>query len=254
MTARRVEAGQGWQWLVGGWRLFLKAPGLWIVMLLIYIAINVVLSLIPLIGGVAEALLTPALSGGMIFGAAALASGNPLEIQHLFQAFRDRERLGPMLTLGALLLLGYVVLGLVVGGLVVGWMAGSGMMDNHMAMNEGAIFHLLAGGGGLVLLIVLVLGALLIMAMFYAVPLVMLRGDTPLRALQESFSACWLNIWPFLVFGLIYILFAFLAAIPLGLGFLVLIPVMFAAVYESYRDVFDEGPSQLMPPSAPVPF
>lgn len=30
MNALRVDAGRGWGWIVEGWRLFTKAPGIWI--------------------------------------------------------------------------------------------------------------------------------------------------------------------------------------------------------------------------------
>jgi len=39
MTAMRVEAGRGWGWIVEGWRLFAQAPGIWIVILLIYLGL-----------------------------------------------------------------------------------------------------------------------------------------------------------------------------------------------------------------------
>ena len=237
MTARQVEAGQGWQWVVEGWRLFLKAPGLWIVMLLIYIVISIALSFIPLIGGVADALITPALMGGMIYGAAAVAGGQDLEIQHLFRAFQDRNRLGPMLNLGALLLVGYIIVGLVVGGFLASWMVGGGMMSGTQ-IDQQTLIRMMMSTGMFVMLIVMVVGVAITMAMFYAIPLVMLAGSPPIQALRDSFAACWLNMGPFLVFGLIYLVLAFLAAIPLGLGFLVLGPVTFGAVYSSYQDVF----------------
>jgi uncharacterized membrane protein len=253
MTARRIQTGQVWQWLVEGWQLFLKAPGLWIVMLLIYFAISIALSFIPSIGGVAEALLTPALSGGMVYGAAALANGKDLEIQHLFRAFQDRGRLGPMLTLGALLLLGYVIIGLVLGGLILGWMGVGDMTADTAKVDEALLIRTLTGGGMVAVLILLLLAIVLIMAMFYAIPLVMLAKEAPLRSLQESLSACWINLWPLTVLSLIYVILAFLAAIPMGLGFLVLGPVTFGVIYASYRDVFavQETPQESPPPSLP---
>ena len=43
---------------------------------------------------------------------------------------------------------------------------------------------------------------------------------------------------PLLVFGLIYIVLAAVAMLPLGLGFLILGPVTACAAYASYREVF----------------
>ncbi|MEO7760372.1 MAG: hypothetical protein ABIS68_00530, partial [Casimicrobiaceae bacterium] len=60
----------------------------------------------------------------------------------------------------------------------------------------------------------------------------------PWTALKWSFFACLKNMWPFLVYGLITLLLAIVASIPLGLGWLVLGPVIIASVYTSYRDIF----------------
>ena len=46
------------------------------------------------------------------------------------------------------------------------------------------------------------------------------------------------NVLAFLVYGLIVLVLAFFAALPVGLGFLVLIPVLAGSVYAAYRDVF----------------
>jgi uncharacterized membrane protein len=78
------------------------------------------------------------------------------------------------------------------------------------------------------------------MALFYGVPLVMLGRQNAWPAAQASIVACWINMLPFLVFGLIYIVLAVVAAIPFGLGFLILGPVTVCAIYASYREIFEE--------------
>lgn len=252
MKIRRVAAGRGWEWLVEGWKLFLKAPGIWILMLLIYFAISLVLSFIPFVGSLASTLVTPALMGGMVYGAAALARGDALLVSYLFQAFQEQRRLGPMLTLGALLLVGYIIIGLILASFAANTIINEG---DSSAMTEEMVIRALQNVGGGALVVVLLLGILLTMAMFYAVPLVMLGGIAPWSAVQNSVAGCFTNILPFLVFGFVYLLLAFLAAIPFGLGFLVLGPVTFGAIYASYMDVFaDRGINQLEPPSSQVKF
>lgn len=243
MTAIRAEAGRGWGWIVEGWQLFAKAPGVWVVMLLIYLAISIVLSFIPFVGGLAYTLLTPVLVGGMLYGAAGLARGETLEIGHLFQGFRDQERMGPLVLLGLVSLAGYVLMALVamlfVGG---GFIMGAAMDSTGAVVPPEAMSGLFVGAGLIVLLIILVIGFLVAMALFYGIPLVMLGRQNTWPAVQASIMACWINILPFLVFGLIYILLAVIAAIPFGLGFLILGPVTICAIYASYREVFEETP------------
>ena len=241
MTAIRAEAGRGWGWIVEGWQLFAKAPGVWVVILLIYFGISVVLSFIPFIGALAYMLLSPVLAGGMLYGAAAQARGETLEVGHLFQGFRDQERMGPLVLLGAISLAGYVLMALVVmvfmgGGLVMG-----ATLDSTGAIvPPEAMGGVLAGVGLIVGLILIFIGFLIAMALFYGVPLVMLGQQNAWPAAQASIVACWINMLPFLVFGLIYIVLAVVAAIPFGLGFLILGPVTVCAIYASYREVFEE--------------
>ncbi|MDG4596444.1 MAG: BPSS1780 family membrane protein [Candidatus Contendobacter sp.] len=242
----RVDAGRGWGWIVEGWQLFAQAPGIWIVILLIYLGISVVLSLIPFVGGLAYMLLSPVLAGGMLYGAAAQARGEPLEIAHLFRGFQDQERMGPLVLLGLISLAGYVLMILVAvmfvgGGLMVG-----AMMDSTGAVvPPEAMGGLFVGAGLIALLVILMIGLLMTMALFYGVPLVMLGGQNAWPAARDSVAACWANVLPLLVFGLIYLVLAVVAAIPFGLGLLILGPVTVCAVYASYRDVLEEAPTRV---------
>lgn len=234
MNARRVEPGRGWAWIVQGWQLFTRSPWVWIGMILIYFAINLVLSFIPILGFLASTLIGPALMGGMIYGAASLDQGRNLEIPHLFRAFQDRERLGSMLTLGAILLLVYIIAGVLIGFFVAGGMMGGPMMEPQGGPGMQGMPGIGPLGFVVIVLVILAIASLL----FYSVPLVMLEGMVPFQAVRESVSAFMSNILPLLVFFVIYALLAFLAALPFGLGFLILGPVTFGAVYVSYRDVF----------------
>lgn len=234
MNTRRVEPGKGWAWIVLGWRLFIQSPWVWIGMILIYFAINLVLSFIPILGFLASTLIAPALMGGMIYGAASLDQGRNLEIAHLFRAFQDRPRLGPMLTLGAILLVAYIIAGLLIGFFVAGGMMGGPMMGPQEGPGMNGMPTLGPFGIVVIVLVILAIASLL----FYSVPLVMLEGVAPVQAVRESVSAFLSNILALLVFFVIYAILAFLAALPFGLGFLILGPVTFGAVYASYRDVF----------------
>jgi uncharacterized membrane protein len=246
MTIIRADAGRGWGWIVEGWQLFTRAPGIWIVILLIYLGISVVLSFIPLVGPLAHALLSPVLVGGMLYGAAALARGENLEIAHLFRGFQDQERMGPLVLLGLISVAGYVLIALVIlvfmgGGLIMG----AALDSTGAIVPPEAMGGLLAGAGLVALLIILVIGFLIAMTLFYGVPLVMLAGQDAWPAAQDSVAACWINMLPLLVFGLIYLVLAVVAAIPFGLGFLVLGPVTVCAVFASYQDVFGEAPPRV---------
>jgi uncharacterized membrane protein len=74
--------------------------------------------------------------------------------------------------------------------------------------------------------------------MWFAPALVFFNNMSPVEALKASFNACLKNTLPFLVYGLMVMVLLFFAALPVGLGFLVLIPVLAGSIYVSYRDIF----------------
>ena len=242
MNAMRVDAGRGWGWITEGWRLFAGAPGVWIVILLIYLGINVVLSLIPLIGGLAYLLLSPVLTGGILYGADRQARGETLEIGDLFRGFQDQGRMGPLVILGLISLAGYMLMGLILMVFVGGGIATGIVLDDPGQGITPEMIEGLFGVGFMVLILVeLTLWAVIMMAMLYAIPLVMLGRQDAWPAVQDSIAACWINMLPLLVFGLMGLVLAMIATIPFGLGFLILWPVMICAVYASYREVFMES-------------
>ena len=97
---RGVAAGHGWSWIAQGWDLFKRQPGLWIGISLALFVILLVLAFIPLLGPLANALLWPVLSAGLLLGCRALAEGGNLEFGHLFAGFR--ERFGTLIAVGAI--------------------------------------------------------------------------------------------------------------------------------------------------------
>jgi uncharacterized membrane protein len=80
----------------------------------------------------------------------------------------------------------------------------------------------------------------LVMAIWFAPALIMLAGLSPVEAMKASFAGCLRNVVPFLVYGLIGVLLAIVASIPLGLGWFVLVPVAIASIYASYCDIFED--------------
>ena len=95
---------------------------------------------------------------------------------------------------------------------------------------------------GAVLLSGLVSLALLVpisMALWFAPALVMFGGLTPVAALKASFAGCMKNLVPFCVYGIVLFVLLIVAAIPLLLGYLVLIPVLAGSIHVAYADIFE---------------
>ncbi len=238
MEATRVDAAEGWQWIVSGWETFIRNPGMLVLYLVILLGIAIVLALLPFIGHLVMMLILPVLWAGWYEAAQRLSRGESISADTLFVGFRSGDRLGPLVTLGAILLAGEILLMVIlvffVGGTVLGFVGnmGTGSSGEGMVLGAGMV---------LTLLIVVAGGGLLAMAFLYAVPLVWFRNLPPVDALKSSFSACLTNFMPLLVFSLVYLVLIPLAILPLGLGLLVLGPVTYCALYASYCAIYPSG-------------
>jgi hypothetical protein len=227
---RAVDAGRGWEWIASGFALFKKQPGTWILILIVLVVCSVLLSLVPLVGGLANMLLLQVFMGGVMLGCRALESDEGLEVGHLFAGFKQNT--SDLVVLGVLALVAWVIIAipavLIMGG------------GSFMAMMHGNVGGLIALGLTFVLamLVVFALSIPLYMALWFAPSLIVFHNLKPVDAMKASFFACLKNLVPFLVYGVILLALSLVAAIPFGLGFLVLVPVIAASVYTAYRDIF----------------
>lgn len=227
---RAVSAGQGWAWIAGGFEMFKRQPGAWILVTIILGVIFILMGLVPFLGPVATLVLYPVFGGGIMLGCRALEHGGELEAGHVFAGFKGP--VGNLVLIGVLAIAGWIAIMIPVflimgGGAMVGMVTG----DMAGAMTMGA-------SAGLALLILLALSIPLYMALWFAPALVALRDMAPVDALKQSFRGCLRNLVPFIVYGIILFPLIIVAVIPFGLGLLILIPVMMASVYVSYRDLY----------------
>jgi len=232
-AGRAVAAARGWSWIAEGWALFRRQPGAWIALVIVALLIFIGMALVPLLGSLASAVLTPVFVAGVYFGCREQDEGRSLAVSHLFAGFRER--------FGTLLSIGFINLGItIVVMLIAGIVTGAGMWT---LLGSGTNPEAAAGMGLTLLLAVLVMFALLLplfMALWFAPALALFHQQGPAEAMKGSFVACLRNILPSLVYGAIGFMLAIVASIPFGLGWLVLGPVIAGSLYASYRDIFFE--------------
>ena len=237
IEARQVPVRNGGLWIVQGFRLFRKAPAVWLALIFIYLLIGMALSLFKLIGPIVLNLLAPVFVAGFMLGCRALDQDEELEINHLFAGFRLQA--APLVTVGGLYLAGIIV--------VVGIMFAGGDSSVLQALFSGETLdeeratEVLGQGTALGPLLGMALLIPLIMAYWFAPVLVAFHGLSAIEAMKQSFSACLRNVLPFFVYSLISMGLLLLAAIPFGLGLLIMIPTMTASLYASYKDIFLNG-------------
>ena len=232
-------AGNGVDWWRTGWRYFAAAPWMWIGLAIAFFAILILVSIVPLIGSVASTVLSPVLAAGLMAACAAQDRGGAPSFNHLFAGFGDR--LMPLIVVGLLYLVGTMIIVAIVVAIIVATAGLSGFAalwsDDPMQVGFGMLAAL--GAGAFFAVLVGTLFALpLMMACWFAAPLVMLRNDEPVNAMKASFAACLVNIWPMTVYGLVGIALMIAATIPFGLGWFVLCPVIATSIYASYKDIF----------------
>ena len=235
-----VATERGVAWITEGWRLFMRRPDLLIGMTVITLLMFGMLNLVPLLGNMVALVGIVVLAAGMYFTLDRMHHNQGVAFDALFSGFG--ERVQPLLMLGLIFLGAEIVIALIVVIVLKGSMIGAlmGVIMAHGELSPVMIASLIQASL-VVLILVLLLSLPLFMAYTFAIPLVCLSGHKPVAALKASFYAVAANWAPFLVFGLIYIVLALLATIPLMLGWLVLLPLTFASTYIAYREVFAEN-------------
>ncbi len=237
LPGRSLPASAGTSWIGEGWKLFTQAPLMWIVFVVLLFIFAVVVSFVPILGNIAFQVLSPVFAAGFIMGCWSLENGGELEFEHLVAGFKrnfaNLAILGVIYMVASLAIL--VVFAAFVGfSLIPALLAGSGTADSLAALG--------AMGGALIVgtLVCTVLFALLLTAYWFAPALVVMHGMAPIEAMKASFGASWRNVVPFLVYGVIMVLLAIIALIPVGLGMLVWVPLTIASSYRAYRQIFTE--------------
>jgi len=245
-----VPTSHGWTWIADGWRFFRRQPGLWIAM---------AASLAVIFGGLLfvvrsfflnallSSVLFPLFVAGVVIGCHALHEGNQLKFGHLFAGFKHRTL--ALIGFGLLYFATTMVSEALGGGLgqVLSAARSAGEMERSQALATLLLPKLIA----------LALTLPVVMAVWFAPPLLIFHQMSAFQAARASFYGCLKNVLPFLIYGIIILGFALIPAILFGLSLilgasaltmaplilllatcLVLGPVIGASIYTSYRDIY----------------
>lgn len=229
LQIKQVSATNAWGWIVSGFQLFKAYPVMWIVLLLIYLAIMIPISMLPFIGSVASTLLAPVFAAGMMWGCHAITRHQELEINHLFQGFKHNT--AQLINLGALYMAGLLIIAVFV-------VLALDKTTIELLMQGKELSPAQANNVLLPILIALLFVVPIMMAYWFAPVLAGLHQLSAIESMKLSFEACLKNFIPFLLYGFMFIVLLVLAIIPLGLGLLIVIPLMMTSLYTSYADVF----------------
>lgn len=243
---RNNRAGAGVDWIGEGWRLFAKAPLMWIVSLLVLFVLSIVANLVPAVGPFIFQIFNPAFAAGYVVACRSLETGGEFEIEHLFAGFK--RNLGNLVVVGLLFVAGGIALLLVFAAF-----AGFGIIMAFIAGNPNDVLPAVMASGISIAIGALVMLALMVpwlMAYWFAPALVMMHDMAPIAAMKASFFGCLRNIVAFLVYGFIMFVLLCVALIPFGLGLLVWLPVAIGSSYAAYRAIYTEDAAPAEPAMA----
>lgn len=226
---RNVPAGNGFDWIKQGFGYFKLQPFSWAVMAFLFFLLMVVMSTIPILS-IFTNLVSPVFWGGMILGCAALDRGEKINVNYLYAAFSQHAP--KLMIVGVLYGLGALLIGMVLMSVMgVGHATGAEDVVTPAAMN-------ISGGDvGMFILLAMILMIPLLMAYVFAIPLVIFHDLGAIEAMKRSYTASIRNLGAIMVFFLGSGILGFVAAIPMGLGFVVLIPTLAAACYVGYKEI-----------------
>jgi len=232
MPPRSVAIGHGLLWIASGWRIFRQSPLVWLGLSLALILIWILLLGIPKVGPLLFNLLFPIFFAGLMLGCRALEQGRRLEFGYLFAGFR--ENAASLVTVGGIYLVGMLIVVMIVTS------AGS-LPRLPEKPNQEDIAALQAELRKMTgpILVGMALYLPLMMLTWFAPLLIVFRNMQPLSALKLSFNACLQNVGAFTLYGLVLLVIWIVATLPV-IGLVLALPVIFASVYASYMDIFEQ--------------
>ncbi len=238
---------EGISWFVDGFKLFMRSPFSWMFAFFLWSILNLVLG-ITLFS--ASKILWPIFLAGFMVGAYQLDKYNIFPYESVFSGFSNRAR--DLIMLGLYYFVAFIVIKYVSLWITEAFVGDLSIVTDeeklvslYTAQLTGQITQeqlqeLLSFMQPLFFFSMIFLSLLLpvYMALWFAPALVVINGVSPLNAFKLSFLACLRNMWSFLGYGVVSFAAMLIGSIPMGLGLVIVMPVMFASIYTSYKDIF----------------
>lgn len=232
---RKVAASEGFRWVAAGFHLYRKTPLLLSAAFGVLFGTVMAFGLIPVVGGSLSELASPLMVAGFMAAYRALDQGNELAPPQFLAGLQGPAI--PLMTVGAVQLLGSLLIGQIMLGMGFDPQAvldtaksGKASPAEMQAVMNQAMPAMFTG---------LLLFVPLIMATWFAPALILFGGARPATALGVSLRAVVKNWAPMLMNSLALGLLLFFAALaPMLLGLLIAMPILFGSLYASYQAIF----------------
>jgi len=222
---RAVGAGRAFAWYEDAMRLFKLAPISWCLLGFITLATDFGLQLVPGIGVAASKVIVPLVECGMLIGAGALDRGQPLSVRYTLTAFGARPGAVAAIVIAALAIFA-------AEALAAYYFGGANLLAPDP--ETGDLSSAAVTG-------IVISGALASLPVAF-VPFAVLFSDASFAdAFVSSARAFALNLAPLLLFAAIAVVLVVLGLLLLGVGLIAVFPLLSAASYAAWKDIFAVG-------------
>lgn len=229
---RSMSAARGLEWLREAWQLFKAQPLKFLAIMLLMLGVSLALAQIPYVGGVLQNLAWPVAAAVVVLVCESVRRRDEdAPIQAPLQA-----ALTSLLLLAAISALIGLGLSVMVALPILGGETWIQLYTGNVpqAWQPPPKFWTAMG-------LIWLCSIPLLFASWFAPALIVLHKVSPFNAMALSLWACLRNLPAIIIYGLIVAVLMIPATLPMGLGWLLLGPVMMIGVYIPYRDIFFEA-------------
>jgi hypothetical protein len=223
-SPRAVPVARVAAWYGEALSLFRASPGRFMLLALAALATELLTSLVPVAGASLANMLAPIVASGLLFASLAADRGEPVRMRFAVLAFGARAS-----SLAAVILASVVAFG--AQATVAAWMQGVNLLapGESQELAPGVTVAVIAAGIAASLPVTFVPFA----ALF--------DGDGVADSFRASLAAAACNAAPLALFGVAALVLTLLGVATYGVALLVVLPVLAAASYAAWKDVFAVG-------------
>lgn len=226
---QKLRAKEGWSVFSDAWQIYKEAPVKWFFLVILASILMGVMSAVPYISMIISALMAP-IMGGLIIAARDVSEGKSLEFSYLFAGFKANGK--KLIGFGLV----YQVIYIAIVSVIVVSMGATDIFsmmlgqaeDPEAVVAQNFDAYMIMGLAGTVIGFVFWLG----------IPLVAIQDQGIVESFRSSLTGCVRNILPLIVYVLALIFWVIVAVIPVGLGLIVLIPLLYILGYCLYSKIF----------------
>ncbi|WP_265503760.1 BPSS1780 family membrane protein, partial [Providencia heimbachae] len=232
---RAVDAGEGVNWISQSWALVKEKLGMWILINIVLFALIFIISMIPFLN-LLITFITPIFLGGIIAICENQRKTGQAEIGLLFAGFQ--QKFSTLFAVGAINFAANLV-GMIIAFIIGGSAIFGLLMENNQYGGPSDAAILASSGTFILAGIVMAIAALVGTALTWFAPALVMNHEFKVgEAISASLQAVKKNILPGILFFIVIAILLVVSAIPLGLGLLISMPIMYATYYSTYRSLF----------------